>query len=283
MKSPFFSVIIPVYNRKELLLDAVKSVLCQTYTFFEIIIGDDGSQDGSAEGALDLLHNSVSVSYRILSLEHSGFPGAVRNRAVEAAKGNWLVFLDSDDLWMPDKLEKQAEYIINHPDCRLLHTRERWLRNGREISQKKLKHQRAGDIFSDALIKCIIGPSTTAVETDFFRKERGFREDLEIAEDYELWLRLLDKTDAGYIDIPLIEKRAGLAEQLSEKYGQIEIFRIKALKDLVEKNVFTGKHQNLAKSELIRKLEIYINGCIKRGKAEEAERYKAELNGFSGS
>ena len=200
-------------------------------------------------------------------------PGEVRNRGVEAASGKYLAFLDSDDLFTPEKLARQHA-ALEAGDARLFHTRELWLRNGRTVSQAGQTHSREGDIFSDALKKCIIGPSTVMMEAELFRETGGFDETLEIAEDYEYWLRLTSRYAVGYIDEPLTVKRAGNWYQLSEKYGQIEIFRIRALKDLVDRGFFPQERMVEARAELSRKCRIYATGCRKRGKVGEAAEYE---------
>jgi len=277
MKSPLVTVIIPVYNRKALLQEAAASVLAQTLTDFELIIADDGSTDGSLKTALRLADSDKRI--RVLNLEHSGFPGAVRNRAAEKAESEYLAFLDSDDLWMPEKLEKQLAVLVAHPDVPLVHTREVWQRGAKIISQKSQKHQREGDLFSDALGKCIIGPSTTVMSRKVFDDLGGFREDMEIAEDYEFWIRYCSRYKTGYIDEPLITKRAAHGKpQLSEKYGQIEVFRIDGLKKLVEQKYFkkhSQEKQSLAEKELKKKCEIYAQGCEKRGRNQEAAQYRS--------
>ena len=201
--------------------------------------------------------------------------GAVRNRGVAASEGNWVAFLDSDDVWQPEKLALQRDCIKADPDLRLIHTRETWLREDRIISQKKQRHRREGDVFPDALTKCMIGPSTVIMRRDLWEECGGFREDLEIAEDYELWLRITAGEPVGYVDKPLITKRAGGWEQLSLKYGQIEKFRLKGLGDLVESGWFRSggipkSREILAAKEYARKCHIYALGCEKRGRREEA-------------
>jgi glycosyltransferase involved in cell wall biosynthesis len=271
--APLISVIIPTYNRKDLLLDAVRSVLFQSCPSFELIVVDDGSDDGTPE-ALELF--SEDPRFRLLQPARSGMPGAVRNRGVEVARGDLIAFLDSDDIWLPEKLEQQlALFQGGGPDLPLVHGRELWLRDrGKEglklVSQKSQRHRREGDIFEDALEKCIIGPSTVLMRRRVFEELGGFREDLEIAEDYELWLRLSDRYLVEYLSEPCIIKRAGSWDQLSEKYGQIEKFLIQALKKLVEGSFFTGGHHALALQVLRRKCEIYAAGCEKRGRLEEA-------------
>jgi glycosyltransferase involved in cell wall biosynthesis len=200
-------------------------------------------------------------------------PGAMRNRGAEAARGKYLAFLDSDDLWLPRKLELQTELMRKNTSCRISHTRELWVRNGKTVSQASQKHRRSGRLFKDSLVKCIIGPSTVMIERDLFQKNGGFREDLEIGEDYELWLRVTSKNDVAYLDRPLTVKRAGHADQLTSKYGYIEHFRIEALAALLAANYFHGENRKLAAAELSRKCTIYVAGAEKRGKFKEAEKY----------
>jgi glycosyltransferase involved in cell wall biosynthesis len=263
-------VIIPVYNRFELLMQAAASVLSQDYTDFELIIADDGSEKeiSTAAGLGD-------ERVRVVRLKHTGLPGLVRNRGAEAARGRYLAFLDSDDLWKPEKLMLQSEYFAEHPERKICHHRERWERDGRTISQSSQRHRREGDVFADALKKCIIGPSTVMMERELFLETGGFREDLEIAEDYEYWLRITAFHRIGYIDRPLTVKRAGGWEQLSEKYGQIEVFRIRGLKSLVDSGFFPPEKEPAARKELRRKCRIYAAGCRKRGRYAEAEEYEA--------
>ncbi len=279
MVNPSVSVIIPVYNRAGMLRQALDSVFLQNYDNMQVIVADDGSDDDPA---------SVVREYtaELVRIEHCGFPGKVRNIAVEMAKGDLIAFLDSDDLWKPGKLAAQTGELASGGKL-LCHTREIWDREGKMVSQRKQRHQREGDIFTDALKKCIIGPSTVLMDKKLFVQTGGFREDLEIAEDYELWLRITDRHPVSYIDEPLVIKRAGSWPQLSEKYGMIEYFRILALKDLADASVFTQEHQAEAAAELSRKCAIYAAGCEKRGKKDQAGIYmelsrQYQLKGPSG-
>ncbi len=263
---PLVSVIIPTFNRLGFLKEAVESVEKQSSRDFELIIVDDGSTD-STGGYLE----GLPVKY--IRLGHSGFPGRVRNAGAKAAEGKYLAFLDSDDLWEPEKLARQVSYLTANPEIEICHTHEVWLRNGRVVSQSKQRHKRSGNIFNHALKKCIIGPSTVMLSSRLFRETGGFREDMELAEDYELWLRITNGYEVGYIDEPLVIKRAGHEDQLSEKYGQIEIFRIKALQQNLEAGIFHGENKILAGREMARKGRIYGSGALKRGKKEEGEYY----------
>jgi glycosyltransferase involved in cell wall biosynthesis len=266
------TIIIPTYNRLPFLKSALKSVFCQTYRRFQLIIADDGSTDGTGDNVQSL--NNSDENLRYLRLPHCGMPGKVRNAGARLATGDFLAFLDSDDLWKPEKLARQIAFFEEHPDMMICHTREIWQRGEKIVSQAGQKHRRSGYIFADALKKCIIGPSTVMMRRELFEEFGGFREDLEIAEDYELWLRITAKYPVGYIDEPLVIKRGGHADQLSEKYGQIEVFRIKALLVNLEAGIFAGEQRELAARELVRKCRIYAQGCEKRGKVEEACWYR---------
>ena len=275
---PLVSVIIPTYNRASLLEEAVRSVWAQTYRDREVIIADDGSTDGTDLVLRKLERESLSSPecppLRLLRQEHRGMPGQVRNFAARAASGRYLAFLDSDDLWQPEKLARQLPLFEEQPGIRLIHTRELWLRGGRVVSQGGQNHRRLGDVFEAALEKCILGPSTVVLERSLFDEVGGFREDMEIAEDYELWLRITALHEVGYLDEPLTVKRAGGWPQLSEKYGHIEGFRIEALRPLVEQDYFPPPRRASAQQVLSRKCAIYARGCRKRGRDEEARRYE---------
>lgn len=276
--TPEVSVVIPTYQRKELLRAAVDSVLAQTFQAIELIVVDDCSTDGSAE-YLEALGRRERRVRPLLLDRHIGLPGAVRNRGIEEATGALVAFLDSDDRWLPEKLSLQVP-LHRKDGFRLTHTRERWLRKGREVSQKGQTHRRRGDIFEDALVKCTIGPSTAMVDRGLLEEVGGFDEELEVAEDYELWLRITARERVGYLDLPLTEKHAGHGDQLSEKYGQIEGFRIEALRRVIARGVLEGSRAPAARRELARKLLIYAAGARKRGRSEEAsllEREAAEL------
>ena len=281
---PLVSVIIPTYNRKGPTLEAAASVLGQTFRDFELLLVDDGSEDGTEAAFLGRgFGPEEGAALRYLRLAHLGMPGAVRNRGAACARGKYLAFLDSDDLWAETKLEKQVRLMEGSNAAgetvrpRLSHTRELWLRNGKVVSQAGQKHERQGDLFAASLRKCVIGPSTVLLERSLFEETGGFREDLEIAEDYEFWLRITCREPVAYLDEQLTTKRAGAGDQLSEKYGQIEIFRLRALRDLLEGGFFplSGGRRKAAAAEFAKKCAIYAAGCRKRGKTGEAEEFEA--------
>ena len=296
------SVIIPVYNRPELLKEAAQSVFAQSFRDFELVIVDDGSTDETPVTARELADRTEAAGRcRVVTILHTGFPGAARNRGAEAAEGKYLAFLDSDDTWLPEKLGHQLSFMAGKGKAvqgqadekagyRITHTREVWQRGDKIVSQKGQKHQREGDVFTDALKKCIIGPSTTMMERSLFIETGGFHEHIEIAEDYEYWLRITSQYQVGYVHEALTYKRAGGWPQLSEKYGRIEWFRLCALANLLGIEIpgsplaesgqsylpgyrwtgFTGKNYSLALEELIFKCSVWAAGCRKRKRFSEA-------------
>ena len=170
-----------------MLLKAIESVLEQTLKATEIIVIDDGSTDGTSS-----IFPIKGVNY--YKIDHCGYPGKVRNIGVDKTECEYIAFLDSDDIWHKDKLKKQRDYFKAHPSCRLLHTKELWVMNGRVISQKKRKHKKSGDVFKESLQGCILGPSTVLMEKELFNEFNGFNPEIEVGEDYDLWLSITIST-----------------------------------------------------------------------------------------
>ncbi len=252
---------------------AIGSVLGQTSKATEIIVVDDGSTDETST-----LFPMENVTY--FKIEHCGYPGKVRNRGVELSKGQFLAFLDSDDVWLPNKLEEQRQYFKNNPECQLLHTKERWIMGDKVVSQKKRKHKKSGDVFLESLQGCILGPSTVLLNKDLYNRFNGFDETIEVGEDYDLWLRICNDTKVDYLDKELIIKYAGHKDQLSFKYGFIEPFKIHVLKKLIIGNYLTTKNRLLAVESINKKFDIIINGCIKRDKISESVNYVNQKEDF---
>ena len=104
---PLISVVIPTYNRVTLLQKSVSSIVAQSYSNWELVVVDDGSTDGTA----DFIRGMGDPRISVLEMPHSGHIGGLRNIGVQAGSGEWIAFLDSDDVWMPNKLELQLEAL----------------------------------------------------------------------------------------------------------------------------------------------------------------------------
>ncbi len=130
MNSPYFSVIIPTYNRESFLFLATNSVLNQSFQDFELIIVDDGSTDNTKELLKSLKDPRIKIFYQ----DNKGVSSA-RNKGISESFGEFICFLDSDDQFNNSKLEKAKEVIDKNPDIKVFHTLEKWVRDGREVSQ----------------------------------------------------------------------------------------------------------------------------------------------------
>jgi glycosyltransferase involved in cell wall biosynthesis len=265
--TPDVSVIIPTYNRRAMVREAVASVLSQRDANFELIVVDDGSTDGTSEM---LAHQDRVVVERI---ERCG-PAAARNRGVALASAPLIAFLDSDDLWASIKLRRQLAFMREFPDCAISQTAETWIRDGRRVNPGLRHLKRAGDIFLDSLQTCLISPSAVILKTDLFRALGGFDEDLEAAEDYDLWLRILTDHEAGLVDEPLVTRRAGHPDQLSSSIPAIDRFRVVALMKLLANDSLSDLRRNSVAEVLVNKCGILANGARRRDRASESALYE---------
>ena len=266
---PKVSVIIPTYNRARILGEAIDSVLSQRYNDFELIVVDDGSTDGTEE-----LVASYLPRLTYLYQEHQGV-SAARNRGIASARGEYLSFLDSDDLWIKDKLSSQIHFMESHPECLICYTDEIWIRKGVRVNPMKKHKKYSGMIFEQCLPLCIVSPSSVLIARTLLDAVGTFDESLEVCEDYDLWLRIAARYPIHFIETPLIVKRGGHEDQLSKKLNGQDRFRIKALTKLLTGDFISPRQRELAWRELAKKCEIYGKGCIKRGKKEEGEQVLA--------
>ena len=265
------SVVIPTYNRIALVERAIDSVLRQSIKPFDIIVVDDGSDDGTSE--------MIQKKYRSINLvqqQNSGV-SAARNNGIKHAKGDWISLLDSDDEWTEKKLENQVNRLIKNPDYHFCHTNEIWIRNGVRVNQKKRHQKYGGYIFDKCLDICRISPSSTLFKKNILEHVGWFDTQLPVCEDYDLWLRITADYKILFVDEPLIIKYGGHTDQLSQSVEGIELFRIKSLENLLANTELSPQKKNLAITMIIKKLNIYLNGLVKRKKQTETEQVKEKI------
>ncbi len=267
------SVIIPTFNRSAQVLEAVRSVLYQKRVPAQVIVVDDGSTDGTAE-ALRTFGSRISV----IQQARKGV-SAARNRGVLKAEHPWIAFLDSDDLWLPDKLSAQLAYLTAHPEIRICQTEEIWLRNGKRLNPKKYHKKPEGDCFRYLLDRCLVSPSAVMMHRSLFDEAGGFDEDLMACEDYDLWLRIGLRHPIGLVQKALVVKRGGHQDQLSTCIPALDRFRIRALLKILRDPELRGERRQLALDALGRKARVYATGLRKRGRVEEA----ASIEGLVGN
>jgi glycosyltransferase involved in cell wall biosynthesis len=198
--TPLFSVIIPTYNSAHLLSRALKSVIGQTYRKVEIIVADDGSTDNT----LDVMQGyGEQVKYK--SISHTGLPAVVRNAALQMAQGEYLAFLDADDVWLPEKLERQLAAMLQN-NCNASSTNA-WRIRQEEKNGLYLNQSLSGLLtFEDLLMENFIICSSAIVHRSVIQIAGNFPDtpDLRAVEDYALWLRVATLTDWAYLPDPLI-------------------------------------------------------------------------------
>jgi glycosyltransferase involved in cell wall biosynthesis len=265
---PEVSVIIPTFNRRAMVCEAVASVLAQRDAAFELIVVDDGSTDGTA----DELERIAAAHPGVMGVERCEHRGAAaaRNRGVALARAPLTAFLDSDDVWAPNKLARHLAYVRAHPEYAISQTAEVWLRNGRLVNPGRRHRKRAGDIFIESLRTCLVSPSAVIVRTGLVRALGGFDEGMTAAEDYDLWLRILVDHEAGLLDEPLVTRRAGHPDQLSATTPALDRFRILALAKLLADQRMSGERRTAVAEVMAEKCAIYAKGLRRRGLMSDA-------------
>jgi len=270
------SVIIPTYNRCDLLKRAINSVIKQTITPKEIIIVDNGSTDQTYQMVSSLF---PEINYFI---EKKRGVSAARNKGILESKSKWIAFLDSDDAWKPTKLEKQMEYsVFNQDKYRIIHTDENWYRNKKFLNQLKKHKKSGGNIFKNSLQLCCISPSSVVLKKQIFDDYGLFDENLEVCEDYDMWIRITAKEEVGFLDSPLVLKYGGHSDQLSKKFWGMDRFRIKSLEKNLKNEHFSKSQKINVLDTLIEKLTIVSDGALKRGNKEIFKKYNGKLQDWS--
>ncbi len=261
------NVIIPTYNRSWAVKRAIDSVFAQTYPHFQLIVVDDGSTDDTKR-LLDTYDDPRMV---VLTQPNRGV-SAARNTGIRAGRGDLISLLDSDDLWLPDKLSRQVDFFEHHPDALICQTEEIWIRNGRRVNPKKRHQKPQGMIFEPSLALCLVSPSAVMIRRKLLDEVGLFDENLPACEDYDLWLRISWKYPIYLIDAPLIIKHGGHADQLS-RAPELDKYRIAALCKLLDAEYLNKKQTQSALKMLKEKCRIYAGGCLKRNRQETAHHY----------
>jgi glycosyltransferase involved in cell wall biosynthesis len=274
------AVIIPSFNRRDMLARALRSVLVQTRAADEVCVVDDGSTDGTGDYVRE---NFPMVQY--LYQSNQGV-SAARNVGVQATQSHWLSFLDSDDEWLEGKLSAQLEALQSNTQYRLVHGDEIWIRRGVRVNPGHRHAKAGGNIFQQCLSACTIAPSAVMLERSLFSEMGGFDESLPACEDYDLWLRICSRYPVLYLDQFLLRRHGGHADQLSRRYWGMDRFRLKALDSLLRHEHLSSSQRRAAQASLIEKCEILINGARKRDNEELLvgclairDKYRQELEG----
>jgi glycosyltransferase involved in cell wall biosynthesis len=199
---PKVSVIIPTYNSASYVVEAVDSVLAQTYQDFEILVIDDGSTDNTAD-----VIKKYDGRVRYIP-QHNGGVAAARNNGIAESKGEYIAFLDADDTWFPSKLELQMAAIAERADARLCYSA--FLSVTADLKPIGIRRsERWGTALEDLLLHGnVIGSICTVIaEASLLKSSGGFDRALSQCADWDMWVRLAAKSEFAYIDEPLVTYR----------------------------------------------------------------------------
>ena len=260
------SVVITTFNRAQLVEEAIRSVLSQRRVApLEIIVVDDGSTDNTPRIA-ETFKGSVKYVFQ----DHRGVSSA-RNRGIKLSSGEWIAFLDSDDLWLPDKLFRHWQFCIENPDILVSQTDEIWFRQGVRLNPRKYHEKPDGYCFDRLLERCLVSPSAVMINRSVFSMVGVFDERLPACEDYDLWLRIGYRFPIGLVREKLVIKRGGHKDQLSSSVKALDRFRIFAMVKLLLREPLSAKQRQTVIKELSKKCKIYAIGANKRGKVSQHE------------
>jgi glycosyltransferase involved in cell wall biosynthesis len=261
-------VIIPTHNRADVLGRAIASVLGQTWADLELIVVDDGSTDETASVLAEFDDPRLTGMHQ----ENKGVSSA-RNLGLAASGGRFIALLDSDDYWMPDKLEKQLRFMAES-GFEICQTDEIWVRNGQRVNPR-LKHVKpAGWFLERSLELCLISPSCVMFSRALWDELGPFDERLPACEDYSLWLRVGARHPVGLVPEALTVKTGGHADQLSRRIIGLDLYRIYAMLALLRGLKLREEQRRFVAAALKEKVRLYAQGCIKHGKDEEALRVR---------
>lgn len=267
------SVVIPTFNRAQLVERAIESVCEQSYPATEIIVVDDGSTDPTVANITQKF-----PQVKIITQPNHGVSSA-RNTGIKFASVDWIAFLDSDDEWCKHKLMRQVEALspsdAQAHACEICHTDEIWIRHGKRVNPMKKHAKPDGWIFEQCLPLCCVSPSSVLVKKALLESVGLFDEALPACEDYDLWLRVFSQYRVLLVAEPLLIKYGGHQNQLSQKYWGMDRFRVASIIKLLEQYNLNEHYRHCAVTMLLHKLTILIKGFEKRKNTADLTRYQA--------
>ncbi|TRX37064.1 glycosyltransferase family 2 protein [Flavobacterium restrictum] len=179
-----FSIVIPYYNKSKYIQRCLDSVLNQTFQEFEIILVNDGSTDGG----LDFISNVYATKITVIHQENQGV-SAARNAGIQASKQSFIAFLDADDCWHYQFLEKVKAVLDVEKDIKIIGAHYTRNKGFLDTDSGVLDYFKFDDYFKSAIRNTYFSSSSTIIAADFFQKNKGFNSDLKKGEDIDVWVR----------------------------------------------------------------------------------------------
>lgn len=227
---PLVSIVTPVYNAAQYLAAMLESVQAQTWDSYEHLIIDDCSTDNSREIVRHYQYKDSKI--KLLSQVSNRGPSSARNRGISEARGSFIAFLDADDIWMPEKLERQMTVFRNHPEIGIVGTNLSVIdANGNYLEKARNKYKPCWgkiDVAEYLLDRIPLATSSVMVRKKCLEKCGMFNESYSLNEDFELWLRIVQQYEVGVLDDVLISYRShcdGISRNtIKSRISKIKIF-----------------------------------------------------------
>jgi glycosyltransferase involved in cell wall biosynthesis len=258
--NPLVSVVIPTYNRAQYIAETIESVLAQTYPNLEIIVIDDGSTDNTEEVVSKFIPKIQYIKQK------NSERGASRNHGLRLAKGEYISFLDSDDLWLPDKINEELNFFLKNLSVGVVYSDAIQIAaEGNPLKFLKRKTF-SGKVTEKLLENNFVSMGAHLIRTDAIRKIDGFREERELSgsEDWEMWIRLSTITDFAHLHKTTSKIRTHPANTMNNADGMNRSMSY-ALKIMSESDYLTADQKKLlSKTKAFISLINAINYCSER-------------------
>lgn len=297
------SVIVPTYNRKEAVTDTIQTIFKQSYRDFELIVADDGSTDGTPMHLFDLMgaqpeaieilsrwnpgsvkpfshafcSNGTTVQY------HYGINrglSAARNRAIRAARGEYLSFIEPDDSWEENHLSAHVDYVTEKPEVKVMRVSEVWVKDGKPRPVRALKTP-SGSIFEHSLEICPISVSAATFHRSCFAECGTFDENLPSCEEYDFWLRVSSRFEVHHVEGITLNRRTSKLPTTTSRAWSRDRFRVYALEKAFQCGHLSPEQRFMVAQEIVRKCERLVDGFRRQKSDERSNFYERKRRRFS--
>jgi glycosyltransferase involved in cell wall biosynthesis len=263
---PQVSVVIPTYNRRQLIEKAIESVLAQTYSDWEIVVIDNGSTDGTDKHLLAKYGNTL----RLIRLDTNvGIPKG-RNVGIREARGGYVALLDSDDYWKPNKLSRQMRCFEEDPSYGMVATQCSSVTPDGSTRERN-RPGKSGWVLVDLFKANFIRTSSAVIKKEVLDSIGLFDEELAECEEYDLWLRVASKWPIGFINEPLtvyLDNPEGVSvDRLRGRLFRQKVLEKGYLHEQIPASIYTKR--------LARNCFVIGRHYLRKGEREEARRYLA--------